>query len=392
MCLAVRQARLSTSNHAPASASRIWLFRILAALITVILLALLAEGAARVVAMAAGKDRALAFDPELGWRPLPNLSKTGEYWGIRRPACTNSHGWRDGEHPLRKPPGVCRALLLGDSFAFGLFVDDGERMSDLLAKGLDRLEVINMGITGFGTDQELRALETAGFDYSPDILILLAFPENDLDDVRLERSCSWPKPHYDLVNGELRLVKPAPTWDLRLRSMSYCAEFIFRTFWSREDDHRMATGWESRDPIPLYSAIVRRMADECREHDIRTLAVIAYPPERLATGPTEAERRAREALEEAGFETCDTLDVFREHAEAGESLYASDNVHWNAQGNLVAAEEARDRLVQLGWVPEARGRSEVVGEMPEERGHDLECSGPADERGRELRSHRPAAR
>jgi hypothetical protein len=335
---------------------RAWLFRSLALLLALVVTLLLAEGAARAIAWAIGKERALVFDPELGWRPLPNLSKVGEYWGITRPARTNSRGWRDSEHPFEKPEGVRRAVLLGDSFAFGLYVDDGERLSELLAQEPTRLEVVNMGITGSGTDQQLRALETSGFEYSPDIVILLAFPGNDLEDIRLERSCSWPKPHYDLVDGELRLAKPVPTWDLRLRSVSYCAEFAYQLLRTKETDDRMAPGWADRDPIPLYSAIVRRMADECEARGIHLLAVVAYPEESVAKGPSELERRARAALEEAGLATCDTLDAFREHANAGESLYAHDAVHWNVRGNAVAAEEARRLIVRLGWAQQRLGR------------------------------------
>ncbi len=320
-------------------------FRILAALLTMVVTLLLAEGAARVYAKVAGKDRALVFDSELGWRPLPNLSKVGDYWGITRPARTNSHGWRDAEHAIRKPDGVRRAVLLGDSFAFGFLVDDGERVSELLENGLERFEVVNMGVTAWGTDQQLRALEIDGFRYSPDIVILLTFPQNDLLDVRKERNCSWPKPYFDLVGGKLELIRPAMTWDVRLRSISYCAEFAYGKLRTKETDERFAERWKSRDAVPLYAAIVRRMAEECKARGIRLVAIIAYPKESLSTGPTEAETQVRAALDEAGFATCDTLDAFREHANAGESLYTDDAVHWNAKGNAVAAEEVRRLLL-----------------------------------------------
>lgn len=330
--------------------ARGWLVGVMTAVIATVVTLLLAEGAARLVAMAAGKERAIAFDPELGWRPLPNLSKQGEYWGVTRPARTDSRGWRDKGHAAGKPDGVRRAVLLGDSFAFGLFVDDGDRVSDLLEAGFERFEVVNMGVTAWGTDQQLRALELDGFGYAPDIVILMTFPHNDLDDVRRERNCSWPKPRFELEDGDLRLVKPKLTWDVRLRSVSYCAEFVYDRLRTEATDERFAEGWKSRDGVPLYAAIVRRMAEECTARGIRLLAVIAYPPDRLSTGPTDAEVRARAALEEAGFVVCDTLDAFREHAKTGEPLYASDDLHWNTRGNAVAAEAARKTLEGLGWV------------------------------------------
>lgn len=332
--------------------ARVWLFRLIATLLAVTTTLLLAEGGARVVARIMHKDRALVFDADLGWRPLPNLTKLGDYWGVTRPAKTNSHGWRDAEHTFEKPAGARRAVLLGDSFAFGLYVDDGDRLSDLLGKGEDHLEVVNMGVTAWGTDQELLALELEGFRYSPDLVILLVFPENDLDDIRRERNCSWPKPRFDLVDGKLELIKPALTWDIRLRSISYCAEFVYQQLRTKDSDERITESWKSRDTVPLFAAIVKRMAKECKARNVRPVAVIAYPPKRLATGPTEAEQRVRAALDEAGFVTCDTFETFKKHAAAGESLYAkgSDTFHWNARGNALAAEDVRKLLLDLGFV------------------------------------------
>ena len=331
------------------SRTRTWRFRLLAALLATTAALLLAEGGARVYAKAVGKERALVFDPDLGWHPLPNLSKVSPHWGIMRPARTNSHGWRDGEHAFERPPGIRRAVLVGDSFAFGLYVDDGDRLSEILEGRLDRFEVVNMGVTAWGTDQQLRALEMHGFRYSPDIVLLLAFPANDLEDIRMERNCSWPKPRFDLVDGELELVKPALTWDIRLRSVSYCAEFVYEQLRTKGTDERTTESWKSRDTIPLYAAIVRRMAEECKAHNAHPVAIVAYPPESIATGPSEAERRARLALEEAGFTTCDTFGAFRERTRAGESLYADDAMHWNARGNAVAAEAVRQLLLERGW-------------------------------------------
>lgn len=328
--------------------SRVWLWRLVAVVVAGSLTLLLAEGAARVAARVMGKERALVFDAELGWRPLPNLSRTGEHWGVNRPAKTNSHGWRDAERAMEKPTGKRRIVLLGDSFAFGLNIDDGDRMSDLLEKSLHGWEVLNMGVTAWGTDQQLRALETEGFAYSPDLVLLLTFPGNDLQDIRCERNCAWPKPHYDLVDGDLRLVKPVPTWDVRLRSISFAAEFVYRLIRTRETDERVTPGWETRDTVPLYAAIVRRMAALCRERGVSVAAVIAYPSERLPTGPTDGERGVRAALEESGFATCDTLDMFREHADKGESLYGNDNMHWNGLGNRLAADAVREMLLDRG--------------------------------------------
>ncbi len=75
---------------------------------------------------------------------------------------TNSEGFRDSEHNLKKPKGVFRIIVLGDSFTYGLGVEAEETYSKILEKILNeasvrrdiRYEVFNMGIAGIGTLEE----------------------------------------------------------------------------------------------------------------------------------------------------------------------------------------------------------------------------------------------
>jgi len=158
-----------------------------------VLLAL--EGGARLYGNVTNQGRGMTFDAELGWRPLPNVRKVGEVWGVSRPAVTNSRGWRDIEHPYEKAAGIRRAVAIGDSFTFGTNVDDGERFTDVLPRRIDHLEVVNLGVAGYGTDQELRVLEIEAFRYQPDVVIFTICVFNDLDDISYDRLYSWPKPN-----------------------------------------------------------------------------------------------------------------------------------------------------------------------------------------------------
>src|SRR5262249_24805283 len=118
------------------------LSRIVIPILSSLLMLLLLEGIARFYVTVARQPRGVRFDPEFGWRLLPNVRKTGWFWGQRRPAVTNGRGWRDAEHAYDKPPGVRRAVVVGDSVTFGILVDDGERFTDTLPAHFDRLEVI----------------------------------------------------------------------------------------------------------------------------------------------------------------------------------------------------------------------------------------------------------
>jgi hypothetical protein len=69
-------------------------------------------------------------------------------------------------------------LLLGDSFAAGDGVDNDERFSDRLERALPGLEVMNCGLPGSGTDQQLLLFRRYRQRYEYDALLLCPLVEN----------------------------------------------------------------------------------------------------------------------------------------------------------------------------------------------------------------------
>lgn len=102
----------------------------------------------------------------------------------------NSDGLRDREHSSAKPPGVLRVAVLGDSFTEALQVPMERDFCSVLERRLGgcealrdlRPEVINFGVSGYGTAQELITLQRKVWKYSPDVVVLAYFPGNDLYD------------------------------------------------------------------------------------------------------------------------------------------------------------------------------------------------------------------
>ena len=62
-------------------------------------------------------------------------------------------------------------MVIGDSFAFGWGVSDSQTYSARLEAALPALEVINLGVGGYGTDQMLLMLREEGLRYAPDLVI-----------------------------------------------------------------------------------------------------------------------------------------------------------------------------------------------------------------------------
>lgn len=99
----------------------------------------------------------------------------------------NRHGYHDDEFPAAKPPGELRGVMLGDSITMGYRVvcDDtfSNQLERLLAAGgthARRVQVINAGVSGYTTQQELEAFRDA-LRFEPDFAAV-GFCLNDLSE------------------------------------------------------------------------------------------------------------------------------------------------------------------------------------------------------------------
>ena len=132
--------------------------------------------AERVNAVPAGE--LFASDPELFWRLRPGLERphaSGPLFGI----LSNAQGLReDHEIPTPKEEGEVRVLFLGDSCTFGEYLSHTESfvqgVEDSLRSGFPgaAVECINAGVPGYTLFQGWRFLETEGYGYEPDAVVV----------------------------------------------------------------------------------------------------------------------------------------------------------------------------------------------------------------------------
>ena len=113
-------------------------------------------------------------DKELVWRLTPRSSG---------PLATNSLGLRDSAY---NPSADLKILLLGDSISWGDGIVDLKRVYPQILEGSfnktvpsKRLEIINSGVPGYSTFQQLRYLEKYGLALKPNA-ILVQFCLNDV--------------------------------------------------------------------------------------------------------------------------------------------------------------------------------------------------------------------
>jgi GDSL-like lipase/acylhydrolase family protein len=125
-------------------------------------------------------------DPVLGAAHIPgargHYRTEGESW-----LQINRDGMRGPEVSLEKPPGTYRIALLGDSYIEGVQVPFEKTVGEVIAARLSQLrgspvEVLNFGVGGYSSAQELLTLQNRVWKYSPDLILLAVTTGNDISD------------------------------------------------------------------------------------------------------------------------------------------------------------------------------------------------------------------
>jgi len=173
---------------------------------------LLCEGALRLADFRILRDgigeRSLTYgyDAELGWAPIPNASATVTTARTIH-AQHNRLGLRDIEF---KPDGRPVIMFIGDSFVWGVDAEADERFTNLLREKLPNYTIVNAGVSGFGTDQELLLTRRIWDKIKPDILVLMFCSANDRrDNSNNVRYDDYQKPYFT-IEGDALTVHNQP--------------------------------------------------------------------------------------------------------------------------------------------------------------------------------------
>lgn len=125
----------------------------------------------------------------------------------------NSDGWRDRERARAKPPNVTRIAILGDSFMEAVQVDLEATFASQLERELNAcqaygsraVEVLNFGVSSYGTAQQLLTLKERVAPYAPDVILLAFLPSNDIRNNSKKLEGWKARPFFDLQDGKLAL-------------------------------------------------------------------------------------------------------------------------------------------------------------------------------------------
>ena len=122
-------------------------------------------------------------------------------------------GLRDREHSLAKPPNTVRIAILGDSMAEALQVPQEKTFWSVLEQKIKschafasrNVEIMNFGVSGYGTAQEFLAFRQRAAAYSPDVTVLAFYAGNDVRNNSKELEPFKLRPFFNVQDGKLVL-------------------------------------------------------------------------------------------------------------------------------------------------------------------------------------------
>ena len=162
------------------------------------------------------------WDRHRGFATVPNSTWKHDTEGesdIR----INRFGFRDENWSVNADDETVRVAVLGDSFVAAHEVDEDERFTELLEEELDsatnsaRVNVMNFGVRGYGTAQELMTYRHVVRDFDPDVVLLAVFTGNDIVNNCRALQGAAKRPYFDLRNDRLVLDETFRT-DVKVRS------------------------------------------------------------------------------------------------------------------------------------------------------------------------------
>ena len=144
---------------------------------------------------------------------------------------TNALGLRDDELATTKSENEIRILLLGDSVVAGFEVARKETLEFQLQTLMQqkfpgkKIEVINAGVRGYGTDQELLYLKNRGLALQPDVVVLGFVPANDLENNVTVHTAGrlFSKPYFEFAETGALILRGVPVPHYEQQKQIYSA-------------------------------------------------------------------------------------------------------------------------------------------------------------------------
>lgn len=308
----------------------------------------------------------IRYHAQMGWRTVPLWRGRHSHHDFDVTYGTDRYGFRVS--PALDESRKRRIAWVGDSFTFGLGVDDGDTFVNrlnLLDRGAAHL---NYGIPGFSTDQEWLLIQREVLGFRPDEIVLVVYLGNDLLDNLLDfpLQAVRAKPRFVLEQGRLKLLnrqvpprlKGPGEARITARSMVLGQEqpeygWLSRILLRTELARRLrllppAEGMEKVFPqrlqpaLELFGKLLEAMTARVEKAGVE-LRVVLLPGSSLVERPESLSGRFQEYLRQRLLQSpplrrlkvLDLKPVLARHASDG--LYHPYDGHLNRRGHRLVA-------------------------------------------------------
>ncbi|HLK12529.1 MAG TPA: hypothetical protein VKW76_14230 [Candidatus Binatia bacterium] len=316
------------------------------------------------------------YDPELGWAPRPQIAGIHRDDGFSVFVSQNAWGLRAAADvgPARRVPGRRRVLVLGDSYVWGYGASQHEIFTDPRVAG-DRVDLVNFGVSGYGTDQELLFYRRLGTRFDVDEVTLVFTPYNDVENNLEPEQYGYLKPYFTLAaDGRLTLhcehlhesrvddaadalLSDSRTINLLIGGSLRVRNLLLHDFetplGAAEARARVLGPGDvtprDRAGLALTMALVRTLRDEAKGHGAAfSVVFVPYKPHILAGEPENHPfvPLLAAALSTAGIPYYEPYRLFLEESRNGPALFNALDNHFSPAGHRLFARVFADPAVR----------------------------------------------
>lgn len=307
------------------------------------------------------------YDETKGWFHAPGSTAESYFGGPDRGRVRINRIGLRGPQVEEKRPGLYRVLVFGDSYVFGVGVDEENVLTTRLRHWLEPrfpggIEVVNLGVSGYSTDQEYLLWKELGTSLAPDLVIVVVC-DNDYEGNT--ENFSWRryyKPYFEAGEDWTLTLRNVPVPQLSVLQRAKLWLGQESNLWSfaasRTSENAAVQGFLDA----LRVDVPRRLP---RPHRTMRAILKAWASEAKAAGSgflvTSTGRRAEdpslflalsEFLDREGIEHLDMFPVLHQARihEPDRLWDFPEDTHWNRDAHDLAARSLAD-LVQDLYAP-----------------------------------------
>jgi lysophospholipase L1-like esterase len=315
-------------------------------------------------------------DPSTGYALTPGFEGYVRRAEFRTYFTIGQSGMRGADPQPRKPPTV-RILVLGDSQAWGFGVTDEETFATRLETRLTDaypefdIQVLNAGVPGYGTADQLAFLQSRGARLEPDLVIVQFLSVNDLQENHTPAR-AWAMIKDGMLAHrdppyEKEAVKSLALWEQTrrwLKSNSHLARLAFDSVGYLGIQvgvlNRVDALWGedfSEEDAQLGTDLLVQIAQTSADLGAKSLFLYTTGQAQVIQDTYERPRSAtvvENAAHQAIVPWIDAAKQLHQRPDRHQMYYAKDG-HWTPAGHQAIAEILANEIVELGLIdPEAR--------------------------------------